>query len=124
MFIRKKRNKSGVVSIQIIDKSSGKYKLFKTIGSSSDPEEIEKLLVKANNLLKEHNGTLELDFTDSNTIIHSLLNNIISHKLVGINLVLGKIFDEIGFNQITDKLFKDLVLYRLIYPKSKLKTTE
>lgn len=38
--------------------------------------------------------------------------------------VLGRIFNEIGFNQIGDELFKDLVLYRLIYPKSKLKTTE
>src|SRR5690606_38609473 len=46
------------------------------------------------------------------------------HKLAGIDLVLGKIFDEIGFNRIEDELFKDLVLYRLVYPKSKLKTTE
>ena len=43
---------------------------------------------------------------------------------MGIDLVLGKIFNEIGFNQIQDPLFKDLVLYRLVYPKSKLKTTE
>lgn len=53
-----------------------------------------------------------------------MLNNITSHKLAGIDLVLGRIFDEIGFNQIEDPLFKDLVLYRLVYPKSKLKTTE
>ena len=31
---------------------------------------------------------------------------------------------EIGFNKVDDALFKDLVLYRLVYPKSKLKTTE
>ncbi len=43
---------------------------------------------------------------------------------MGIDLVLGKIFDKIGFNQVKDKLFKDLVLFRLVYPKSKLKTTE
>ena len=36
MFIRQKKNKSGVISIQVIDKSNGKYKLLKTIGSSSD----------------------------------------------------------------------------------------
>jgi len=44
--------------------------------------------------------------------------------LVGIDLVLGKLFDEIGFNSVADEFFKDLVLYRLVYPKSKLKTTE
>jgi len=36
MFIRKKKNPSGVISIQIIDKSLGKYKVIRTIGSSSD----------------------------------------------------------------------------------------
>ncbi|MDZ7614116.1 MAG: IS1634 family transposase [Flavobacteriaceae bacterium] len=39
-------------------------------------------------------------------------------------MILGKIFDDIGFNQIKNELFKDLVLYRLVYPKSKVKTTE
>jgi hypothetical protein len=43
MFVRKKPNKSGVISIQVIDKSSGKYKLIKTIGSSSDPKIVEQL---------------------------------------------------------------------------------
>jgi len=36
MYIRKKNNKSGIISIQVIDKSSGKYKVVKTIGSSSN----------------------------------------------------------------------------------------
>jgi hypothetical protein len=41
MFARKKPNPSGVVSIKIIDKSSGNYKVIKTIGSSADADEIE-----------------------------------------------------------------------------------
>ncbi|MDR1371928.1 MAG: hypothetical protein LBJ17_02210 [Dysgonamonadaceae bacterium] len=32
----KKKNPSGVVSVQVIDKSGGKYRVFKTVGSSSD----------------------------------------------------------------------------------------
>jgi len=40
MFVRKKQNKSGVISVQIIDKSSGKYKVVKTIGSSSDEKQV------------------------------------------------------------------------------------
>jgi hypothetical protein len=37
MFARQKKNKSGVISVQVIDKSSGKYKLIKTrqYGSSA-----------------------------------------------------------------------------------------
>ena len=124
MFVRQKKNKSGVVSVQIIDKSSGRYKLYKTIGSSNIQFEIDNLVIKANEFLKQISGNQEIDFLNSNQIIQSLLENITSHKLVGIDLVLGKIFDEIGFNQIKEELFKDLVLYRLVYPKSKLKTTE
>src|ERR1019366_6309878 len=33
-------------------------------------------------------------------------------------------FDEIGFNTIKDELFRHLVLTRLCYPVSKLKTTD
>lgn len=124
MFVRQKKNKSGVISVQVIDKSSGKYKVLKTIGSSVNTAEIEALLIKAHDFIKEFTGVQEFDFTNSNAIVHTILNNISSHKLAGIELVLGKIFDQIGFNQIQDELFRDLVLYRLVYPKSKLKTTE
>lgn len=124
MFVRQKKNKSGVVSVQVIDKSSGKYKLLKTIGSSNDSSEIEKFVVEARNFIKETQKLNEFDFSNSNQLIQNVLKNITALKLSGIDLVLGKIFDEIGFNKIEDDLFKDLVLYRLVYPKSKLKTTE
>jgi transposase len=38
--------------------------------------------------------------------------------------LLGKLFNEIGFNAIKDELFRHLVLTRLCYPVSKLKTTD
>lgn len=66
----------------------------------------------------------KFDINIYDAIYEQVLSSISTHKLVGIDLVLGKIFDETGFNQIEDELFKDLVLYRLVYPKSKLKTTE
>ena len=47
MFIRQKRNNSKSISIQIIDKSSGKYKVLKTIGSSKDSKVIEQLIKQA-----------------------------------------------------------------------------
>ncbi|MBK9255266.1 MAG: IS1634 family transposase [Saprospiraceae bacterium] len=59
-----------------------------------------------------------------NQLFNQVFSSITTLKLVGIELVLGKIFDEIGFNRIQDELFRDLVLYRIVYPKSKLKTTE
>jgi hypothetical protein len=111
MFIRQKKNKSGVISIQVIDKSSGKYKLLKTIGSSSDSIQIDKLILEAQNYIKEIKRLNEFDFSNSNQLIQNVLENITALKLSGIDLILGKIFDEIGFNKVKDSLFKDLVLY-------------
>jgi hypothetical protein len=36
MFIRQKNNKSESISVQIIDKFSGKYKVIRTVSSSGD----------------------------------------------------------------------------------------
>jgi transposase len=44
--------------------------------------------------------------------------------MIGPELILGKIFDQIGFNKITDQLFRHLVISRLVFPLSKLKTSE
>ena len=124
MFLRKKVNKSGVISVQIIDKSSGKYKVYKTIGSSSDLNEVDSLFLEGRRIILEAQKAQEFDFTDYRKIYSDVLSSIVSQKNIGIQYVLGKIFNDIGFNQIKDNLFKDLVLYRLVYPKSKLKTTE
>lgn len=56
MFVRRKRNKSGVVSIQIIDKSSGKYSLYQTVGSSKDENEIALLVKKGNKIIQQLSG--------------------------------------------------------------------
>jgi arylsulfatase A-like enzyme len=43
MFVRQKRNRSGSVSVQVIDKTNG-YRVIKTMGSSRHPEEIERFV--------------------------------------------------------------------------------
>lgn len=124
MFIRKKRNPSGITSIQVIDKSSGQYKVVKTIGSSSDPGEIDRYCIAGYEWIKGRIGQAELDFSQEvqNTI--SLLNGIEEICVSGTEFLLGRIFDDIGFNEIKDELFRRLVLARLCFPASKLKTTD
>lgn len=124
MFIRKKKNKSGVISVQIISKHTGKYQLLQTIGSSADELVIEKLYLQALQWIKNKTGSLELDFTDYKTHTQFAIAGIESLHQVGVDLLLGKLFDEIGFNQIKEPLFKQLVIARLCYPVSKLKTTD
>ena len=54
MFVRKKKNPSGVVSVQIIDKSKGAYRVVKTIGSSSDFSTIEALYQQGRKWIPAH----------------------------------------------------------------------
>ncbi len=124
MFIRKLKNSSGKTYIQVIDKSSGKYKVLKSIGSSKDVRQIEKLIQKGNDWIHAYTGKLEFDFTREEQFIEALFNSIDSHKLIGLELLLGRLFDEIGFNEISDEIFRQLVIYRIAFPKSKLKTTQ
>lgn len=124
MFIRQKKNKSGVISIQVIDKSSGRHKVLKTIGSSSDNLKITELITEAEIWIKKHCGLLEIDFSQRDVLLDQLLGSIQQIKIVGIDLLLGKLFTDIGFSVVQDELFKKLVLSRLCYPVSKLKTID
>jgi transposase len=124
VFVRKKPNNSGITSVQVIDKSSGRYRVVKTIGSSSDEEQINRFVEEGKRYIQQSGGVQEIDFYDYRKIYAQVLESISSHKLVGVEYVLGKIFNDIGFNTIEDTLFKELVLYRLVFPRSKLKTTE
>ena len=124
MFIRRKKNKSGVISIQIITKLNGKSKLVKTIGSSKDESEIGFLIVKAQKFIDNYAGQLQFDFSTTSTLLKSAFKSIISHTEIGTELLLGTIFNEIGFNKIQEKLFRHLVFARLSYPVSKLKTSD
>lgn len=124
MFIRELRHKNGRIYIQVVDKSSGRYKVLKSFGSSLTSEGVFELKKLASIWINEHQCVREIDFTHEIEQIEQMLSGITQLKLAGIELVLGRIFDEIGFNKINDELFRSLVLYRLVYPKSKLKTTE
>ena len=123
MFVRKKKNKSGVISVQIIDKSSGKYKMLKTIGSSSNPDEVEAFYQQGLDYIQQYQGQQTLDFSilDFKETVKQSIRNI---SIEGIHLLLGKIYSEIGFDAVCDDLLKQLVLVRLSHPASKLKTTQ
>jgi len=98
MFVRRKKNKSGLISIQVIDKSSGKYKLVKTFGSSINSFELEQLESDAAMWIKRQRGLKELDFEQTDHLFELFIGGINQINVVGTELLLGKIFDEIGFN--------------------------
>lgn len=123
MFVRKKKNKSGSVSVQIIQKLKGKYKVVRTLGSSTDPKEVEELYQQAQKSIPHlFNQTTLFESPTWLPGLSELANDDI--RVAGPELVFGKIFDSIGFNQIPEVLFKDLVISRITHPGSKLKLSQ
>jgi transposase len=124
--VRQKKNTTGSISVQIIDKRNGKYCVVTTIGSSTDNAEIKNFVVQGKQYILALTRQSSLDFLlgDDIYFFNAVYENIQSIQLLGPELVLGKLFDEIGFNKIDDELFRHLVIARLIYPVSKLKTLD
>jgi transposase len=129
MFVRKKKNPSGIVSIQVIDKSNGKYRVLKTIGSSSDAVEVENLyrqgkkwlaaICGERDMFSEHEHRLE-----EKQVTEHLLSNIENILLNGPQLILNPVFELIGFDKINDAVLKQLVISRICQPRSKVATVD
>jgi transposase len=126
MFVRKKKNKSGSISVQIITKSKGKYKVVKSLGSSIDLSVIFGLELKAKQEIQRMESNPSLFVFEKDTLIESFLSEVQNAQIrtIGPELVFGKVFDFIGFNTISEPLFRHLVIARLAFPLSKLKTIE
>jgi transposase len=125
MFVRKKKNKSGTHSIQIISKTRGKYEVVKTIGCANTAREEELLVLLANTELERLKGNQSLFVEHDDLVIDNFVNSIANDHLqiVGSELILGKIYDKIGYPKYgCPDYFRNLVLCRLVYPGSKLKT--
>ena len=129
MFIRKKTNPSGIVSVQVIDKSCGRYKVVRTIGSSSDSNTIEELCKQGKQWIAGYVGeqnvfdTFNKEQEEMQVTTH-LLSNIENILLNGTQLILNRVFQKVGFDAIKDDILKQLVIARLSQPLSKAGTVE
>jgi transposase len=129
VFVRKKKNKSGSVSVQVIDKSDG-YRVVKTIGVARDPDEVARLFWQGKQFVREQKEVLQLKLfplqSTEATAIASFIEQLSNSHIhtIGPELIFGTLFNRIGFNQIKDELFRHLVVARLAYPTSKLGTVD
>ena len=126
MFLRKLKNRSGSISVQIISKVGGKYKVVKTIGSGKNKKEIDNLLNKGRQEIENLSKQPKLFVSKKDNFIKeafSALDNS-SIRTIGPELIFGKIYDYVGFDKINEDMFRHLVIARLAFPLSKLKTTD
>lgn len=127
IFVRKKKNKSGSTSVQVIDKTHS-YRVVKTIGSSAIPEEIDRLTALGRAFIESWTDQYSLfpKEQERNAAVLDFVSRVRNSQVrtIGPELVFGKLFDNLGFGAIPDRLFRDIVIARLVYPTSKLKTVD
>lgn len=126
MFVRKLKNRSGSTSVQVIQKIRGKYNVYKTMGSATAQQDIEKLVMLGNQEIDRVLAQPKLFLSADDRTVEQALSTISNTDIrtVGPEIVFGKIYDSIGFGQINEELFRHLVIARLAFPLSKLKTVE
>ena len=129
LHIRKKKNSSGTVSIQIIDRKNRGYRVVETIGCAKNDKEEQLYLDIAGIRLAKLNKKLYPTLFDKSEQEDDELEFLtLSNKElipIGDELIYGRVFEELRCNRIDLdnkklKLFKALVISRLLYPGSKL----
>ena len=117
MFIRKNKNRKGTISVQIISKSSGKYRVVKTLGSGDTEQSIELLYQKAKQELAALQKQQSLFVSKDDALIESYISGLQNAQVrtVGPEIIFGKIYDTIGFNAIKEDLFRHLVIVDLSF---------
>jgi len=126
MFLRKLKNRSGSISVQIISKVGGKYKVVSTIGSGSNEQEVLKLYFLGKQELERLTLQSHLFVSENDALVEQVFDSLqnTSIQTVGPEIIFGSIYDYIGFNAVKEDLFRHLVLARLAFPLSTLKTIE
>ena len=115
-------------------KVKGSYQKLCTIGVAKEETEIEVLRQKGLEWIRcrelkiypeldlygEERKSLEYEMEMTERVVANIDNILIN----GAELILNRVFDRIGFNQIEDDVFRKLVQSRLSFPASKAATVE
>lgn len=126
MFLREKKNKSGSISVQIISKERGKYRLLKTIGCTHSAQEVIRLkyigLQEIERLLKQS----ELFVLEQGGHEEQLFSHLHDAQIrnVGPEMIFGKLYNYIGFPTLVESLFRHLVIARLTHSITKVKALD
>ncbi len=106
MFIRRKSNKNGSWSIQVVDKINGKNILIKSIGSSKSQEELEAMEQEAAEFISSSDARQIMDLKEEKvpqlTSAEHIFGLITDIRQDGIKLILEPVYKGIGFDAIAD----------------------
>ena len=127
MFVRKKKNRTGTISVVVVDKSHG-FKEVKNFGVVSTEDEADILCMRAREWIHTYAGQQVIDFGRNTAQEQELKEtqrafaNIDSVFMNAPQQILNPIYDSIGFDRIPDEVLRHLVIARICQPMSKLAT--
>lgn len=127
MFVRKKKNRSGSVSVAVVDKSRGRFREIRQFGVAHTEAEVNALVLQANDWIHRYAGQRLIDFegesVSQESDIDLFVSRIDSASINGPYMLLSQVYDLVGFNLIKDEILRHLVIARICQPASKLATT-
>ena len=89
MFFRKNPNKSGSTSVQVIVKTKNrKQRVVKTIGSSRDTDEIERLMAEGRKYISDQNEPLFPGIDEDENAVDAFVGSLTNSQI--------KVVGEIG----------------------------
>ncbi len=115
MFIRRVKSRNSVC-FQLGEKRRGRFVFLRQIGCAAAPEKIEALALKAKQVLNEWRVKSQLPLFPAGKPPTAKLSD---WRITGYHDVFGSVYDRIGFPR---GLLRDLVIARIVYPKSKAAT--
>jgi transposase len=126
MFVRKLKNRSGSLSVQVIQKVRGKYKVLKTVGCATTQRKTEELVNLAKQEIEKLSQQPNLFGSDADATVEKVFAALQNTNIrtVGPEITFGRIYDYIGFGAIDEPMFRHLVISRIAFPLSKLKTVD
>jgi len=112
MFVNCSKNKSGTISVRVLQKRGRNNVLVKSLDSSRDEKEVEKMVEQAKIYIRQQTGTYYHLFNPPpeqsiDDFVGELSNSQVSVKRP--EAIFGRLFDYIGYGEIGG-LFRPLVL--------------
>jgi transposase len=130
VFIRKAKNKSGNIAIQVVKKQDRHNTIVKHIGTARTPLEVSQLKILAQQLIDRErikSGKLSLfDTRYEQSELAMLLQRVTFTGALDTftYLFFSSFYHTIGFAALKNTCFKDLVIARIVDPCSKRRTRD
>ena len=113
MYVRKKNNRSGTVSVVVVSKQLGSYKEIRIVGTSSKESEIEEFVRRGKDWIRQQNPLPDMfDQYDREKAARETVEYFLDHVenilLNGPRLILNRVYGLIGFESINDAILKSM----------------